>query len=299
MKNRLKLYVVMTWALCAAVSGNAETASEASSKASGDVSLQGVVTARAILSDSRGIFFLQDESGGVGIVMEGNQKDLPKNGSEIKLAATATEKSFLNYKSMELVTTNGTLPKLSVIRNASDEAALTEATGKYAVIPKVTFDGTQFKGGEMIHILANDKKFETVTSQSLNGMEVPGAEFNFFGVITKDDILGGDGSKTILIPSRIVPTSATETRKFATNQTCFTCHLLDKKLVGPAYLWVADKYKNDADAVPKIIEQIENGGMGKWGPIPMIGFKGRLDTAQMTELATWILDMRWEILLNE
>lgn len=299
MKKMVKFFIAMTIVATGLTASQADTTTAASTKTSGEVSLEGMVTARAVLSDTKGIFFLQDSEGGIGVVLEGDQKNLPKAGHEIKLVGEATEKSFINYKSMELVSTNATMPRLTVVRDASDKEAVSGAVNKYAVIPGVKFEGTEFKGGEMIKVDAKGTKFDAVTSARIDGKAVPQYDWNFFGVIASNDIVGGDGSAHILVTSRIVPESASETRKFATAQTCFTCHQMDKKLVGPAYLWVADKYKNDNEAIPKMIEQIENGGMGKWGPIPMIGFKGRLDNGKMTELAEWIYEMRWEMLLND
>lgn len=51
--------------------------------------------------------------------------------------------------------------------------------------------------------------------------------------------------------------------------TCTACHADDKKLVGPAYKEVAEKYKADKDAVKKLSEKVRKGGMGVWGQIPM------------------------------
>lgn len=296
MKSVFKAIVTLLVAGCAVQMGMADTAVDASKKSSGSVSLQGVVTARAVLSDSEGIFFLQDASGGVGVKYSGKAAELPKTGSEIKLTAEATAKSFLNYSGMELVSTNATLPKLTVVRDATKTA---DAVGKYAVIPAVKFEGGKFKGGDKIKVSAKGKDLKAIVSKPLDGRDIPTYAFNFFGVIANNDILGGDGSDQILVPSKIVPTAATETRKFATANTCFTCHQADTKLVGPAYLWVAAKYKDDPEGVPKMVQQIRDGGMGKWGPIPMIGFKGRLQDAQMEELSSWIYEMRWQVILND
>ena len=51
--------------------------------------------------------------------------------------------------------------------------------------------------------------------------------------------------------------------------TCTACHADDKKLVGPSYKEVAEKYKADKDAVKKLSEKVRKGGMGAWGQIPM------------------------------
>ena len=51
--------------------------------------------------------------------------------------------------------------------------------------------------------------------------------------------------------------------------TCTACHADDKKLVGPSYKEVAEKYKADKDAVKKLSDKVRKGGMGAWGQIPM------------------------------
>lgn len=50
---------------------------------------------------------------------------------------------------------------------------------------------------------------------------------------------------------------------------CTACHLDDKKLVGPSYKEVAEKYKADKDAVKKLSEKVRKGGVGAWGQVPM------------------------------
>ncbi len=51
---------------------------------------------------------------------------------------------------------------------------------------------------------------------------------------------------------------------------CFTCHKLTETSIGPAYALIAEKYKTlDQPAMDSIVNQIINGGAGKWGTVPM------------------------------
>lgn len=50
---------------------------------------------------------------------------------------------------------------------------------------------------------------------------------------------------------------------------CAACHSIDKKLVGPAWMDVAKKYKGDAGAEAKLITKVSKGGGGVWGTTPM------------------------------
>jgi cytochrome c len=74
----------------------------------------------------------------------------------------------------------------------------------------------------------------------------------------------------------------------AQKNACVACHAVDKKLLGPAYQAVAQKYAGQKDAVDKLKASIKAGGMGKWGQIPMPA-QPNLSDADATALAQWIL----------
>ena len=50
---------------------------------------------------------------------------------------------------------------------------------------------------------------------------------------------------------------------------CFACHAMDKKIIGPAYKDVAEKYRGDSTATAKLQDKVKKGGSGVWGQIPM------------------------------
>jgi cytochrome c len=50
---------------------------------------------------------------------------------------------------------------------------------------------------------------------------------------------------------------------------CLACHQIDHSSVGPRYLDVALKYRDQADAKEKLIAKLKSGGAGVWGEIPM------------------------------
>ena len=49
---------------------------------------------------------------------------------------------------------------------------------------------------------------------------------------------------------------------------CAACHAVDKKIVGPAYVDVAAKYKGDKNAQATLEKKVKDGGVGIWGPDP-------------------------------
>jgi cytochrome c len=71
---------------------------------------------------------------------------------------------------------------------------------------------------------------------------------------------------------------------------CTGCHSIDKKLVGPAWQAVADKYKGDATASDKLSAKIAKGGSGVWGPIPMPA-QPKLSEADNKQLVAFILGL--------
>ncbi len=73
-----------------------------------------------------------------------------------------------------------------------------------------------------------------------------------------------------------------------TSSGCLACHALDKKLVGPAYHDVAQRYRGDPQALAKIEATIRQGSSGKWGSIPMPPFT-TLNETDATLLADFIL----------
>jgi len=72
---------------------------------------------------------------------------------------------------------------------------------------------------------------------------------------------------------------------------CTACHAVDKKLVGPAYVEVAAKYKGDAGAPAKLMEKIKKGGSGVWGQVPMPP-NPQVSDADIKAMVTYILALK-------
>lgn len=72
---------------------------------------------------------------------------------------------------------------------------------------------------------------------------------------------------------------------------CTACHAIDKKLVGPAYVEVAAKYKGDAGAAAKLMEKVKKGGSGVWGQVPMPP-NPQVSDADLKTMVTYILALK-------
>jgi cytochrome c len=74
----------------------------------------------------------------------------------------------------------------------------------------------------------------------------------------------------------------------AKQNACLGCHAIDKKIVGPSFQAVAQKYKGDSGAQAFLQNKIAKGGSGSWGVVPMPA-NAKLSTSDLSLLTTWIL----------
>lgn len=76
----------------------------------------------------------------------------------------------------------------------------------------------------------------------------------------------------------------------AKTKNCFSCHSVEKKVLGPGFREVAQKYGNKPD-VNVLAEKIKKGGVGKWGSVPMPA-NPQVSEAEAQELATLIMGLK-------
>ena len=79
--------------------------------------------------------------------------------------------------------------------------------------------------------------------------------------------------------------------ELAQQKSCLACHATDKKLIGPAYKEVAAKYAGQKDAVAKLAEKIQKGGVGVWGQMPMPA-NPQVNADEAKLLAAWVLTIK-------
>ncbi|MEO6076430.1 MAG: c-type cytochrome [Dokdonella sp.] len=91
------------------------------------------------------------------------------------------------------------------------------------------------------------------------------------------------------VASRIEqPTATIDVAVLLDSNACSTCHAVDKKVVGPAFHEIAARYKAVSDANVKVAASIRNGGVGRWGDVPMPPMPA-LTEAQINALAAYVL----------
>ncbi len=77
----------------------------------------------------------------------------------------------------------------------------------------------------------------------------------------------------------------------AKNNGCLACHTVDKKLVGPSYKEVADRYRGDKTAEASLIKKVKAGGKGVWGDIPMSP-NAHVKDEDIKTLVQWVLSIK-------
>lgn len=88
-----------------------------------------------------------------------------------------------------------------------------------------------------------------------------------------------------------LPASADDQLALAQKSGCTACHSVDKKIVGPAYKDVANKYRGDKGAEAKLVQKVKSGGTGVWGQIPMPP-NTQVSDADIKKLVEWVLSLK-------
>lgn len=102
---------------------------------------------------------------------------------------------------------------------------------------------------------------------------------------------------------------AEEGLDLAKKSGCLACHSVDKKVVGPAWKDVAEKYKGQTEITatltdgtvekgsPKavLVKKVQKGGKGNWtevsGGVPMPPYSPRVSDADIDKLVDFVLSL--------
>ena len=78
--------------------------------------------------------------------------------------------------------------------------------------------------------------------------------------------------------------------ELATTRNCLACHGVERKVLGPSFKDVAQRYADNPSAAEKLTGKVLKGGGGVWGSVPMPA-NPQLSEAEAAKLVTWILGM--------
>ena len=72
---------------------------------------------------------------------------------------------------------------------------------------------------------------------------------------------------------------------------CFNCHAVETKIVGPAYLDVANKYRGQSGALEAGVQRVIKGSSKVWGDAPMLPHES-FTTDQAHLMVQWVLELK-------
>jgi cytochrome c551/c552 len=72
---------------------------------------------------------------------------------------------------------------------------------------------------------------------------------------------------------------------------CSGCHALDKRVVGPSFREIAQRYAGDAGAPARLAAKVRSGGQGTWGQVPMPP-AANVAEGELSKLIAWVLAQR-------
>lgn len=81
---------------------------------------------------------------------------------------------------------------------------------------------------------------------------------------------------------------AAKAAELAQANGCMACHARDKKVLGPSFLDISQKYAGQETALKTLAVKLKNGGSGVWGPVPMPA-NPQINDADAKLMLEWIL----------
>lgn len=262
--------------------------------------IRGIVSARATLPGGKVLAFVQPfGQPGIGVVASAASSDkfVPRQDISLTGKLEAGPFGWAVIGADESSITDGDTNQpfgASVPVTASLFSDASSLEGKFVQLPDVTFVSDKISVKDGVKVKAADgTEVSLLVSTAADGKAAPDYACNIFGVPVKVD------GKWELLAARFLPVTGKATLELAAKYTCTTCHNPEIKVVGPSYRDVAHKYQDDPDAIAKFIAQMKSGGQGKWGPVPMPPFEGKVPPDDMQTIAKWIYGYRWDWILAE
>jgi cytochrome c len=83
-------------------------------------------------------------------------------------------------------------------------------------------------------------------------------------------------------------------RYYIEKSDCLTCHEFDKKTVGPSFLQIAERYKDQEGAMKNLINKVKYGGKGEWGNTEMNAHPDLTDT-EIKTMMDYILALNADV----
>lgn len=90
----------------------------------------------------------------------------------------------------------------------------------------------------------------------------------------------------------LLPAAVQASLELADKNGCTSCHAVDQRQMGPAFIEVAKMYGDDAQAPDRLRDKVRQGGRGVWGwaPMPPYGVD-KVSDADLEAILHWVMDL--------
>jgi len=96
--------------------------------------------------------------------------------------------------------------------------------------------------------------------------------------------------RSMAVAIMVLSPAAWADQALANAKNCMTCHMVERKVLGPSFKEVAAKYKGDKAAADRLATKIMKGGSGAWGTAYMPA-NAQVNEAEAKKLAAWVLSL--------
>jgi cytochrome c len=86
----------------------------------------------------------------------------------------------------------------------------------------------------------------------------------------------------------LTSSAAFASAELARSKNCVACHHVERKMIGPSYKAIAERYGKDESAIKLLSERIVKGSGGNWGQLPMPP-QPSVSPEEADALARWIM----------
>lgn len=92
----------------------------------------------------------------------------------------------------------------------------------------------------------------------------------------------------VFFAALLTSSAAFASPELARSKNCVACHSVERKMIGPAYKAMAERYGKDESAIKLLSEKVVKGGVGNWGQMPMPP-QPSVSPEEAEALVKWIL----------
>lgn len=149
--------------------------------------------------------------------------------------------------------------------------------------PEVTI---KIDGNEKYYFDYNPIDYEVVVNDVEDGSTKNG-EIDLSKIKVMIDYLEGYDLSAVDFGHQEYLDPGVEVQSIINGNDCASCHKTEGKSIGPSYMEVAEKYRNDESAEEYLIEKIRDGGSGVWGETAMSAHPD-INIADVRKIVRWI-----------